>query len=58
MNPRLSITKYGSRHWAVWLDGELLAVTLYLKGARATTAAITKLTTHYGEEGHHATQAA
>ena len=58
MNPRLSITKYGSRHWAVWLDGELLAVTLYLKGARAITAAITKLSTHHGREVNHATQAA
>lgn len=58
MNPRLSITKYGSRHWAVWLDGELLAVTLYLKGARAITATITRLSTHQGREVNHATQAA
>ena len=58
MNPRLSITKYGSRNWAVWLDGELLAVTLYLKGARAITAAITKLSALHGKETHHATQAA
>ena len=43
MSDRLSITKYGSRYWAVWLDGELLAVTLYKKGARAITAAITTL---------------
>jgi hypothetical protein len=34
MSERLSITKYGQRYWAVWLDGELLAVTLYKKGAR------------------------
>ena len=58
MNPKLSITKYGSRHWAVFLDGELLAVTLYLKGARAIMAAITKLSTLHGKEVHHATQAA
>ena len=58
MNPRLSITRYGSRHWAVWLDGELLAVTLYLKGARAIASAITKLSTLNGREGDHATQAA
>ncbi len=58
MNPRLSISKYGSRHWAVWLDGELLAVTLYLKGARAITAAITKLSMHQGKEAGYATQAA
>ena len=58
MKPLVAITKYGSRHWAVWLDGELLAVTLYLKGARAITAAITKLTTHQGKEAGYATQAA
>ena len=58
MKPQLLITKYGSRHWAVWLDGELLAVTLYLKGARSVAATITKLSTHHGKEVHHATQAA
>ena len=35
MSERLSITKYGDRYWAVWLDGQLLAVTLYKKGATA-----------------------
>ena len=58
MSERLSITKYGQRHWAVWLDGELLAVTLYKKGAQAITAAITKLSTPHGKEVHHAIQAA
>ena len=58
MKPVISISKYGSRHWAVFLDGELLAVTLYLKGARAITAAITKLSMHHGKEVNHATQAA
>jgi hypothetical protein len=42
----------------VWLDGELLAVTLYKKGARAITAAITTLSTHHGKEVHHGIQAA
>jgi hypothetical protein len=32
---RIEITRYGTRNWAVWLDGELLAVTVYKKGARA-----------------------
>ena len=58
MNPVISITRYGSRNWAVWLDGELLAVTLYLKGAKAIACAITRLSTHPGKEGNHATQAA
>jgi len=58
MKPVVSITKYGERHWAVWLDGELLAVTVYLKGARAIQIAITKLSMYPGKEGNHATQAA
>ena len=33
---------------------QLLAVTLYMKGAQAVTAAITKLSTHHGKEVHHA----
>ena len=32
---------YASRYWAVWVDGELLAVTLYRKGAEAVARAIT-----------------
>lgn len=58
MSERLSITKYGDRYWAVWLDGQLLAVTLYKKGATAIASTITSLTTHSGKEVHHATQAA
>ena len=58
MSEIVTITKYGSRYWAVWLDGELLAVTLYKKGARAITAAITTLSTPHGKEVHHAIQAA
>ena len=54
----VTITRYGRRNWAVWLNGELLAVTLYLKGANAVASAITRLNTHHGREVHHATQAA
>ena len=32
---------YASRYWAVFIDGELLAVTLYRKGAEAVAAAVT-----------------
>jgi len=33
---RITITRYQrTRFWAVWLDGELLAVVLYRKGAEA-----------------------
>ena len=32
----VTVTRYGTRHWAVWLDGEVV-VALYRKGA-ATVA--------------------
>ena len=35
-----SITRYGSRHWAVYLNGKLLAVTVYKKGALAVQDAL------------------
>lgn len=55
MSERLTITKYGDRYWAVWLDGQLLAVTVYKKGAKAVASTITSLTTHSGKEVNHAT---
>ena len=58
MSERLTITRYGSRYWAVWLNGQLLAVTLYKKGAQSVTAVIMQLSTHHGKEVHHALQAA
>jgi hypothetical protein len=58
MSKRLSITKYGSRYWAVWLDGQLLAVTLYKKGAQSVASAITQFSMVDGKEVHHALQAA
>ena len=33
----VTVTRYGTRNWAVWLDGELVVVALYRKGA-ATVA--------------------
>ena len=58
MRQNVTITRYGSRYWAVWLDGQLLVVALYRKGAQAVATAITQISTHHGKEGHHATQAA
>ncbi|MBX7209859.1 MAG: hypothetical protein K1X78_16195 [Verrucomicrobiaceae bacterium] len=58
MSARLTITRYGSRYWAVWLDGQLLAVTLYKKGAQSVASAITQFSAHHGKEVHHALQAA
>ena len=41
---RIEITRYWNRNWAVWLDGELLAVTVYKKGAQAIAHLVTRLT--------------
>ncbi len=44
---RVEVTRYRkrdgfpTRHWAVFVDGELLVVTLYRKGAEAVAAALT-----------------
>jgi len=38
-----TIEKYGNRNWAVRIDGELLAVTVYKKGARAIIQLIQQL---------------
>jgi hypothetical protein len=32
---------FATRYWSVWVNGELLAVTLYRKGAQAVATAIT-----------------
>ena len=54
---RIEITRYGSRNWAVWLDGELLAVTVYKKGATAVAQVLTRLTTHSVNPDHPDTHA-
>ena len=42
--PDITIEKYpGSRFWAVWVHGELLAVTVYKKGAEAVKSALLQL---------------
>ena len=60
MNPinRIEITRYGNRNWAVWLDGDLLAVTVYKKGAQAVAHALIRLTKPAGKEVHYAILAA
>lgn len=42
---------YVTRYWSVKVDGELLAVTLYRKGAVAVAKAIT-----HQQTNHHATK--
>ncbi len=37
---------YASRYWAVMIDGELLAVTVYRKGAEAVARALTNTNHH------------
>jgi len=36
------VTRYGSRYWAVYLNGQLLAVTVYKKGALAVQNALAR----------------
>lgn len=46
---KVEVTRYRkrdgwpTRHWAVFVNGDLLAVTLYRKGALAVAAALTGL---------------
>jgi len=41
---KIEIQRYrDSRFWAIYLDGELLAVTVYRKGAAAISEAIRRL---------------
>jgi hypothetical protein len=35
-----TISRYGARHWAIYVNGELLAVTVYKKGALAVRDAL------------------
>lgn len=49
-----TIEKYGNRNWAVRINGELLAVTVYKKGALAIIELIQKLSncnSHAAESG-------
>ena len=36
----IEIAKYGSRNWAVFVDGRLLCITVYKKGALAVRDAL------------------
>lgn len=39
----ISVEKYeGTRYWAVWINGKLLAVTVYKKGAMAIRNALSR----------------
>lgn len=39
----IAIRKYGARFFAVYVNGELLAVTVYRKGAEAVAARLREL---------------
>lgn len=43
MNQQIQIRRYGRRNWAVYVGGELLAVTVYKKGALAVAMQIGEL---------------
>ena len=44
----IQITKYGNRNWAVFVDGRLLCVTVYKKGALAVRDALLDLGSNVG----------
>ena len=52
VKPYLKSDGYRTRHWAVYVDGELLAVVLYRKGAQAIADLI--LNTLAGKEASNA----
>jgi hypothetical protein len=39
----ITVARYGTRYWAVWLDGELVVVALYKKGAASVAAKLREL---------------
>jgi hypothetical protein len=40
---RATVARYGARYWAVYLDADLLAVTVYKKGALAVQALLSQI---------------
>ena len=46
----VTVTRYGTRHWAVWLDGELVVVALYKKGAANVAGKLRELVSLKGGE--------
>jgi hypothetical protein len=48
MNTRITIKRYDTRNWAVYLDGKLLAVTLYKCGALTIQSTLELLRGHFG----------
>jgi hypothetical protein len=51
VKPYLKADGYRTRYWAVYVDGELLAVVLYRKGARAIAELIQTTRAGKGAEG-------
>jgi len=47
-NMAIEISKYGIRRWAVFVDGRLLCVTVYKKGALAVRDALLDLDSNAG----------
>ena len=43
VKPYLKADGYRTRYWAVYVDGELLAVVLYRKGAQAIADMLTRI---------------
>jgi len=49
---KIEVARYkDSRHWAIYLNGELLAVTVYRRGARAVALTLARLAVGLDLEG-------
>ena len=42
-----------TRYWAVWRGAELIAVTVYLKGARSVAAELQRIEDHENQAHSH-----
>ena len=51
VKPYLKADGYRTRYWAVYVDGELLAVVLYRKGAQAIADMLTRIYCRKEAEG-------
>lgn len=53
----IHISRYGtSRYWAVWREAELIAVTVYRKGAQSVAAELTKIEDYENQTIHNHTR--
>lgn len=56
-HPFIHISRYGTtRYWAVWRGAELIAVTVYRKGAQSVAAELKKIEDYENQTIHSHTR--